>query len=141
MQCEKCGNNSATVFAKIGDDFGEELYVCSECFQERKNKHKLGIKSDFQDCQKVCVCKMTLDEILQSGYVGCEKCYKTFEQELLPIVKKIHGKISHTGKIMLSKIERLEMQIQKAIDNNFFELAEKLKNDLKALKEKGDEWF
>ena len=31
--------------------------------------------------------------------MGCAQCYKTFNSELLPYLKRIHGSIKHSGKI------------------------------------------
>ncbi len=128
MLCEKCFLNNATVF-QIGND-NRDVYICSECFQ--KQVHNLKNKNfSTKNDNKVCFCGTKLQEIFESGYVGCAKCYDTFNSELYPNIKLQHfEKIQHIGKIPLSKIEKLKMQIEEATKNHFYELASKLKNEL-----------
>ena len=35
----------------------------------------------------------------ESGKCGCPECYNTFNSELLPYLKRVHGSIQHIGKI------------------------------------------
>lgn len=131
MMCEKCGHQEATIFVKAnGTD--EEYYICSDCAKERQLGESLGLLSSINDT-KVCTCKTSLQEIKESGFVGCPKCYETFREELLPIISSLHGHLVHKGKKMLSKTENLKMQIEKAKQNKFFSLAEKLEKELMEL--------
>lgn len=125
MKCEKCGVSEATTFVRTTD---KEYYICSDCAKERQLGENLGLLSSTDT--KVCVCKTSLQEIKESGFVGCSKCYETFKDELLPIISSLHGHLVHKGKKMLSKVDNLKMQIEKAKQNKFFSLAEKLEKEL-----------
>lgn len=49
--------------------------------------------------QKVCSkCKMNIQDVLDSGVVGCKECYVEFREELLPIIKDIQKSTQNLGK-------------------------------------------
>lgn len=133
MKCEKCGQKEATVFV---NNQNKEYYICSSCSVERQLGESLGLLGGVNGT-KVCSCKTSLQEIKESGFVGCAKCYETFKEELLPIISSLHGHLVHKGKKKFSKIENLKMQIEMARQNKFFSLAEKLERELMELKREG----
>jgi protein arginine kinase activator len=45
------------------------------------------------------VCGATAAEIMKSGFVGCSECYKTFAALLDPYIVKIHGRVTHSGRV------------------------------------------
>lgn len=48
---------------------------------------------------KICsVCGRRLSEFYDTGYLGCENCYKEFEKEITASLKKIQGGTFHVGK-------------------------------------------
>lgn len=132
MLCEKCGKKSATVFKKLEN--GNEIYICDECNDDIESLQSLKVYLSSTDGEKKCICGTTFIEISESGVVGCEKCYLTFQNELEPIISKIHTGSKHNGKKPLSRIERLEKQIDDAMKNKFYDLAVKLSNELNQLK-------
>ena len=132
MLCEKCGKKTATVFNKLEN--GDEIYICEDCNSNFDSLQNLKVFLSSNDEEKKCVCGTTFLEISESGLVGCEKCYETFKNELEPIISKIHTGALHTGKKPMTKIERLEKQIEDAMKNRFFDLAVKLSDELNLLK-------
>ncbi len=132
MLCEKCGKKTATIFKKL--DNGNEIYICDECNEDIESLQDLKVYLSSSDGEKKCICGTTFLEISESGVVGCERCYLTFQSELQPIISKIHTGSKHNGKRPLTKIERLEKQIDDAMKNRFFDLAVKLSDELKLLK-------
>lgn len=94
-------------------------------------------------------CGMTYDEFLQGGKFGCAGCYASFGKQLEKSIRQIHGASSHVGKrpkgfvsktdkILsdLSEVERLSIQLQDAVEKEEFEKAAKLRDKIRALKEK-----
>lgn len=91
------------------------------------------------------VCGSTYGDITNTGKVGCANCYNTFFEELLPSIKRIHGNTKHCGKvpdsIEYTEIKKeaepsdetavLKEQLQKAIDEQNFELAATLRDKIK----------
>ena len=89
-------------------------------------------------------CGYTFEDIVNTGKLGCENCYSVFENRLDPIIKKIQGSNKHvgrTGKIIDSKIsEKINNKDSKTENNKDVSKVEKLQNDLKkAIKEENYE--
>ena len=85
-------------------------------------------------------CGYTFEDIVNTGKLGCENCYSVFEDRLDLIIKKIQGSNKHvgrTGKIIDSKIsEKINNKDSKTENNKDVSKVEKLQNDLKkAIKE------
>jgi protein arginine kinase activator len=113
----------------------KELYLCSKCAGEENNSAKLKFFTSQPKSNLSCICNTKFDEILQSGYVGCPKCYDFFKKELEPIITALHTKPYHTGKKKLSKLQIYTVQLEKAIKSGFVSLAEKLRTQIANLKE------
>ncbi len=94
--------------------------------------------------EKTCPrCNTKLTEVLRSGIVGCATCYKIFENEIRSLILKKQGSINHVGKIsakhiskikIKEKLAELELQKQKAADEENYIVAESLKNQIEKLK-------
>ena len=103
-------------------------------------------------------CSFTFNDIVREGKVGCAQCYETFYDKLLPSLQRIHGKIRHSGKAskgmakaeaapeiieektvqetektVPEKIEELKAQMQQAVNEQNFELAAKIRDEIKAM--------
>ncbi len=99
-------------------------------------------------------CGCTFDEIARTGRVGCAQCYQTFRRRLSPMIQRIHGNTTHRGKSPLkaeltvqpqtgmqlsvqeehSLLEEKEKQLRRAVEEQNFELAVVLRDEIKALK-------
>lgn len=90
-------------------------------------------------------CGSTYGDITNTGKVGCGKCYEAFYSELLPSIKRIHGNTTHCGKVPLTaetvdvkcdkspedEVKALKEELQKAIEEQNFELAATLRDKIK----------
>lgn len=90
-------------------------------------------------------CGSTYGDITNTGKVGCAKCYESFYDELLPSIKRIHGNTAHCGKVPSTadtvkvkaekspedEINSLKAELQKAIEEQNFELAATLRDKIK----------
>ncbi len=102
-------------------------------------------ESRLDRCEK---CGSTFDDIIRSGKVGCADCYEKFYSKLLPSLQRIHGKVNHSGKTVKKapevpkkkeptvqeKIAEMEKEMAKAIEEQNFERAAVLRDEIKALK-------
>lgn len=104
MLCEKCGKNEAVYFySETVNGKKRSFALCSDC---APNDTSFGTsilsgffaENPFFKSQKQAVpakqcdvCGSTFLEIRKTGKVGCPECYKTFENELMPIIRRIHG--------------------------------------------------
>lgn len=97
-------------------------------------------------------CGSSFDEIRENGKIGCANCYSFFRNELLPTINNIHGKALHIGKTPHGyikqieeksevkaeasapfELERLKLELKKAIDSQEFEKAASLRDKIKEL--------
>lgn len=112
--------------------FGDSVFSLGERQHER--------------CEK---CGCLFDDIIKTGKVGCADCYEKFYSKLQPSIQRIHGKASHQGKIPETrgvkvtarektteeKIADLQRDMQKAIEEQNFETAAIIRDEIKKLKE------
>jgi protein arginine kinase activator len=87
-------------------------------------------------------CGIPLDDISQTGRVGCPDCYRHFSERLTPYIRRVHGPAAHTGRIPQSAGEHLyrkrhlaELQnsLQDAIARQEFEKCAELRDQIAAL--------
>lgn len=163
LLCDKCHENVATVVLTqlVGGQY-VKLYLCEKCSNETEGLMKedydsfqhflsnlINVKSTNykNDTLKCEVCGMTLDSFRKTSKVGCSNCYKTFNAYFIPLIKRIHSHIEHTGKRpekrveelqTIQKIEQLQNELKKAVIREEYELAAKLRDEIKLLKQGGD---
>lgn len=101
-------------------------------------------------------CGSTFEDITSTGRLGCKDCYYVFENRLDPIIKRIQGDNHHVGRVgkiidskidnnidkkenkkevnkEKSKIEKLQEQLKTAIQEERYEEAAKLRDEIKKL--------
>ena len=87
-------------------------------------------------------CGMTRTEILKKGRLGCDRCYETFAAEMLPVVVSLQHGDQHLGKVprrssarLKNSVEaaRLRRDLDQAVAGENYELAAKLRDQIKAL--------
>lgn len=93
-------------------------------------------------------CGLTYRELRKNGKLGCSKCYQAFNSYLEPMLKQIHGTDRHAGKILASspvrrKINRqvkdLQIQLQRVLQEEQYEKAAELRDQIQKLEREGDE--
>jgi protein arginine kinase activator len=107
-------------------------------------------------------CQVSLAELARQPRVGCGDCYGHFREQLLPVIKKAHGAISHVGKVpkkwladrqeskqrqdeamMLAEVggvearlAQLEENLSLCVQNEDYENAAMIRDEIKRLKER-----
>lgn len=100
-------------------------------------------------------CGSTFDDIINTGRYGCANCYDVFEDRMDPILKKLQGANRHNGRlgkisdnnvkfnkkeklesenITNNKLEQLQEKIKKAIKDERYEEAAKIRDEINKLK-------
>lgn len=170
MLCQNCKRNEATTHIKriINGDMAE-THLCAGCASQLGYDDMfsgLGLNlSDFfggflsdtvpsvtalttvKRCPK---CGSSFHDIVKEGKIGCSECYRTFYDNLLPMLQRIHGRIQHNGKTSAKfshtqqeesteeKIERLKNEMNEVVGKQDFEQAAKLRDEIKALESEGN---
>ena len=110
-------------------------------------------------------CGTTFDDILNTGKYGCPNCYETFSDRMDPIIKKLQGANRHIGRlgkisdnsIKVNKenveskdkkesenkngqneLEKLNEQLKKAIKDERYEDAAKIRDQIKEITKNGN---
>ena len=108
---------------------------------------ELNRGSNAQTCPH---CHLSFQEFAKGGRFGCSPCYEAFQPQLKAMLQRVQGSEQHTGKLpkrlagvkgIRRQIDALRGQLQQAIDVENFELAAKLRDEIKVLQEtvqKGD---
>jgi protein arginine kinase activator len=157
MLCDLCHKNIATVhLTEIINDKIVEMHICQSCAQSKTEEiNEQFNMSDFlgalaggrhEQAQKQMLkcssCGLSYDDFKKKGRLGCDLCYVTFRQQLLPLLKKIHSATRHTGKMPLHvdrkvstrvKIKELQVRLKRAIQMEEFEEAAWLRDEIKKL--------
>ena len=92
----------------------------------------------------VCpTCGMRIQEFLDGGKLGCSDCYDAFRGRLVRPLRQIHGACEHVGKVPQRRggalkrsrqIANLEADLNKAVMEQNFEQAAKLRDQIRDLK-------
>ena len=163
MQCQICNKRAATIhLTEISDGVRTEMHICENCATEQGIapqsqmsinellSHLLAVQPSDEEIfgpseqEKSCPnCGFTLNRLRKEGTLGCPLDYKVFEQALLPLIERAHnGKTTHCGKIptktpqdtrKFMAMSRLRQQLEQAVRNEDYELAAKLRDQMKKL--------
>jgi len=162
MLCQNCNEKEATVqLTKIVNGEKTELHLCEDCAsKEAFNLYQADFAkflSGFMNIEKTpqpqeeagellrCpVCGRSLDEFKKSAKLGCDACYSAFGEQIEPLLKRIHGRTVHTGKIAKTggkelkvkrEISELQKNLEEAIGNENYELAAEYRDIIRLLKD------
>lgn len=168
MNCEECQKRSATVhFTQVIHGTKKQVHLCDVCAKEKGyltdsedaySLHNLlaglfnfdSVQQTFkqQDQLECPQCKLSFIEFNRTGKFGCAMCYETFSSKLDSIFRRVHsGNTKHIGKIPKRRggdlhtkrqIESYQAEIQRLIKEEAFEEAAKVRDQIKALKNKGE---
>lgn len=160
--CQSCKQQPATVhltdIARDGEK--RERHLCDACAQAEgitpkpqpsaKVSHLLtafvegGKAGAKQIADLACPdCELTFVEFRSSGLLGCPRDYDAFEKALVPLIERAHlGASHHIGKLPRSQgrsrlvendLLRLRRKLTRAVDDERFEEAAKLRDDISSL--------
>ena len=87
---------------------------------------------------KCKTCGMTYNDFINTGVFGCSDCYETFSNPIDSLLKNLHGTSKHIGRVPNGKAEKISVEENKEnkTENIKDNKQEKLEKDLaKAIKE------
>jgi len=92
-------------------------------------------------------CGMTFAEFRSGGRFGCPNDYEVFREAVDPLLERMHGTTRHCGKAPApapaaarqapdpqARLRRLRAELQAAVDEEAYEHAAELRDEIKALK-------
>jgi len=167
MLCERCGQRPATVhMTEITNGQKNETHLCEVCAREMQhqgisfvvppiqlhnflagllnnsltegNKQQQA-ESTGRICEK---CGVTEEQIANQGLLGCGDCYPFFADRVQPLLRKIHGRTRHIGKVpartggkarVAKEIDELKGRLKTAVRQEDFEQAALLRDRIHLL--------
>lgn len=109
---------------------------------ENHESPELQTEDEGEDSLVCEQCGTTYAEFRKSSAAGCANCYKAFHAPIERIFKRVQAGTQHSGRIpegvrsgasIRMNIDRLKQRMQKAIQNEEFEQAAKLRDAIRAL--------
>lgn len=110
-------------------------------------KGKSPQEPDANDLLTCPTCGTAYSDFKKSGMLGCMDCYQAFKKPLEALLLRVHGNTQHAGKIpggvkndlsIRMNIDRLKQQLVKAITEEEYEDAARLRDQIRALKQQVD---
>lgn len=138
--CEQCASQKGSVLLDLNKFSIPNLL--GGFFGNAYSVQGLTAASPKEACPN---CGMSFDEISETGRLGCSECYQVFEQELDPILRRIHGNSQHIGKIpsrggemvlVKKKIAGLKNELQEALAREEYEKAAEIRDSIKSIQRK-----
>jgi protein arginine kinase activator len=164
MMCCACKEKPATVhLTQIVGDKMQKLDLCEECAKAKGVNDPtsfsladadvlfgLGASQEIDQTSglemKCPRCGFTQADFKKSGRLGCPDCYRTFAGGLEGLLKTMHKGTRHTGKVpealresreQSDRLKTLQKKLAKAIDDENFEQAACLRDEIKGLHSQG----
>lgn len=166
MICQECRSEEATVFiTKIINGKKTEIHLCESCAREKEELdfsfepqfalHHLfggllgenirGSREALRAAKVQCPdCALTFAQFSQIGRLGCSSCFTAFDEKLVPLLRRIHGSVRHTGKVprrsqstvrFKRELDRLKEELQQRVRGEEFEEAAKLRDQIRRMEQ------
>ena len=159
MLCDNCGKNTATTHIRsVVNGKSTERHLCAEC-AAKEGIGTIGnmgldsmLASMFGDVLTLnpagasvrCkCCGSTFSDIANTGKAGCPDCYRTFYNEFLPYLNRVHGSVKHIGKTLKSadkpagkqedEITALKSELANLVSEEKFEQAAQVRDKIRKL--------
>jgi protein arginine kinase activator len=166
MKCQSCGQRNAKVHLTEIDENKQkrELHLCEQCHGQQNpgspetGMDVLGLLSTAfatpsgeapptnLECE---ACGLGYSEFRSRGRLGCPECYEVFQESLDPLLEKVHAHKRHVGKqpgdesranrSQERKLVELRRRLQEAVENEAYEDAARLRDELRQCEEDDDE--
>jgi protein arginine kinase activator len=163
MLCDNCKERDAVInLTQVEHDSKVTLHLCEQCAQQKGVetggavlKSPLGgfitamgkgagaLVPSAADGLRCAACGSTLKDFRESGRLGCDQCYISFDSHLRDLLRRLHGSSQHVGERYAppgagesdprSRLLDLKEQLRRAVENENFELAAELRDRIRVL--------
>jgi protein arginine kinase activator len=173
MLCDNCKERDAIInLTQVEHDSKVTLHLCEQCAQQKGVetggavlKSPLGnflgavVKGGSAagalvpasgDALRCPACGSTLRDFRDSGRLGCDRCYVSFDTHLRDLLRRLHGSSQHVGERYelpgegggggaeisddpRSRLLDLKAQLRRAVEGENFELAAELRDRIRVL--------
>lgn len=161
MLCQECGENTATVTINtVINGVKSSRRLCEQCAGKLgvafPNLGELlsgfftpvGIEAAAPPELQCPDCGYRFSQFFKTSFLGCDKCYTHFREQLRPFVKRVQGGLMHkeeNGPVVkeqaitaVNPLVALREALRAAIKNEEYEKAAELRDEIKAQEGKTD---
>lgn len=159
-KCRRCTKPATRHITEIREGNAECLHLCESCAQEYLNSVEVGgsseefeqgepkqpvgesSESSVDDSKSCPSCGISFKQFRSQGRLGCPHDYEVFHDELIPLLESVHSETQHVGKCpprtspesrQHYELFRLRNDLRQAIDNESYEEAAKIRDQIKTL--------
>lgn len=165
MKCERCKKSEATVhITRVVNGDRREHHYCEVCATTQddgdfdtpfaansfltsliESIQNTPIKVNYIKTTTCSKCGMNYGRFRQTGRLGCDECYRAFEDKLMPVIKRVQGFDHHAGKVIKKaggtqrikkEITNMKASLQEAIAQEAYENAAVLRDRIRELEKK-----
>ena len=147
MICDNCHTNEAVIrFAEIRHGAMRVRNICDDCAKATGIADQLertietlgeavgGAMASLLRTGAGAIacpgCGMTLDQFRRHGHLGCERCVEAFAVVLAPLLEQTGGPAARGSD---NRRQALEQRLREAVASEEYELAARLRDELKEL--------
>ncbi|HEY0829313.1 MAG TPA: UvrB/UvrC motif-containing protein [Bacilli bacterium] len=140
--CEVCAREKGEVIPGTTNSFSIHNLLSGLLDFEPSSGKVIGSTPEAARCEE---CGLTYTQFAKLGRFGCSSCYKHFFDRLEPLLKRVHGSTIHVGKIPRRtggkikhkrEIDILKRDLQRKIEQEEFESAAQIRDQIKDLEKK-----
>ena len=124
-----------------GIDFSNLAGLLNSILEGKDAKEQARQEAEYENC--TCEqCGMTYAEFQKGGMLGCANCYRAFKVPLTALLQRVHGNTQHAGRVpggvhsgvsIRMNIDRLKEKLQRAVADEEYEQAARLRDAIRAL--------
>ena len=165
--CKACGERPARVhYTEIVNNSMVSVDLCVECAEERgidvqkPESYGLGdlvaglidttadTEGERIGLVRCPSCGYDYSDFKKVGRFGCPGCYESFATQLKPLLRQLHGGTQHAGKRpqgtevraqLRRELKGLKTDLARAVEQENYEAAAKLRDQIQDLETKVDE--
>lgn len=140
--CQACAAEVSPYQKKLAAAQGLNALIAhlfkAEQAKKEEEEESSGAKVDL----KCPCCGISFETYKRTLMLGCQRCYDAFGDPLLADLRKIHGSVQHVGRVpdhpaetppILKTLEQLRGELQSAIENEDFERASRLRDQIRSI--------
>jgi protein arginine kinase activator len=154
MKCQSCEKNPATVHLTEITEEGKSVFdLCEDCASKKGIvqgtlpsilKELVESGTSKEPSTKCPECGITFEQFREKGRFGCPRDYDVFAKELTPLLEKVHGAAKHVGRFPRGaepdtakeeRLRRLRRDLAKAVKDEQYEEAARLRDEIRASEE------
>ena len=124
-----------------GIDFSNIAGILNSILEGKNAEEQARQDAEYEGyvCEQ---CGMTYQEFQKLGMLGCANCYQAFKTPMTALLQRVHGNTQHAGRVpggvhsgtsIRMNIDRLKQKLQRAIADEEYEQAAKLRDSIRAL--------